>query len=128
MHRTHDRSNASRYLPSFGAGRLISALRIWSLILTLPYWFAVIAAGESFDSAYISEIVANNKAGLKDNDGDRSGWIELHNGSKGPISLRGWFLTDNGTNVTKWKLPGIVVLPDKSIVVFASRKNRTNDL
>jgi hypothetical protein len=87
-----------------------------------------VQAAEMFNSAYISEFLADNQRGLKDNDGDRSGWIELYNSSNTTVNLGGWFLTDNPTNLTKWRFPGVGLLPDKYIVVFASGKNRTNDL
>src|SRR5205085_10811229 len=45
-----------------------------------------------------------------------------------PINLQGWFLTDTATNLGKWCFPEVVLLPDKYLVVFASGKNRTNDL
>src|SRR5438309_10540059 len=72
--------------------------------------------------------MAENEHGLKDEEGHQSPWIELHNGSSTPINLQGWFLTDTATNLGKWCFPGVVLLPDKYLVVFASGKNRTNDL
>jgi hypothetical protein len=89
---------------------------------------AAAQAGDTFNSAYISEFLAENQQGLKDDDGNRSGWIELHNGGAAPVNLSGWFLTDNPTNRTKWRFPGVVLLPEKFILVFASEKNRTTDL
>ena len=83
---------------------------------------------DSFSGAYITEFMADNRSGLKDEDGDRSSWIELYNGSAAPINLKGWFLTDSSTNLTKSRFPGVVLLPEKFMVVFASGKNRTNDL
>ncbi len=85
-------------------------------------------AADVFNSAYISEFLADNQQGLKDDDGDRSSWIELYNGGSARVNLSGWFLTDNPTNLTKWRFPGVVLLPDKFMVVFASAKDRRNDL
>ena len=89
---------------------------------------ASLPAADTFTSAYISEFMADNQHGLKDDDGDFSGWIEIHNASRAAINLNGWFLTDNLTNLTKWRFPGVVLLPDKYLVVFASAKNRTSEL
>jgi hypothetical protein len=58
----------------------------------------------------------------------RTGSIELHNAGTWPVSLGGWFLTDTATNLTTWRFPNVVLLPDKSLLVYASGKNRTNDL
>lgn len=85
-------------------------------------------ADETFNSVYISELMVESLRGLKDDDGARPGWIEFHNGGRSAVNLSGWFLTDNPTNLTKWRFPGVVLLPDKFMVVFASAKDRTNDL
>ncbi|HEY0550194.1 MAG TPA: CotH kinase family protein, partial [Verrucomicrobiae bacterium] len=89
---------------------------------------ASVPAANTFNSAYISEFLADNQKGLKDDEGNRSGWIELHNGGASPVNLSGWFLTDSPTNLTKWRFPGVVLLPEKFVVVFASAKDRANDL
>jgi hypothetical protein len=85
-------------------------------------------AADSFTSVCISELLADNQHGLRDEDGDRSGWIELYNGGKDTVNLAGWFLTDNATNLAQWRFPAVGLLPDKYLVVFASAKARTNDL
>src|SRR5689334_9205582 len=85
-------------------------------------------AADVFTSAYISECLAENQRGLKDDDGERSPWIELGNAGRSPVNLAGWFLTDTPANLTKWRLPGVVLLPEKFILVFASGKDRTQDL
>lgn len=85
-------------------------------------------AADTFGSVYLSEFLADNQRGLKDNDGDHSPWIELRNGGAGTANLAGWFLTDNPTNLTKWRFPGVAILPGRELVVFASGKGRTNDL
>ncbi|NBV23337.1 MAG: hypothetical protein EBS05_15635 [Proteobacteria bacterium] len=90
--------------------------------------FVALTAAERFDSVYLSEFLAINRAGLRDNDGDHSGWIELYNGGNSPVNLAGWNLTDTRTNLTRWRFPGVVLLPDKYLLVFASAKDRTKDL
>lgn len=81
-------------------------------------------AADTFSSAYVSEFLADNRRGLKDEDGDRSGWIEIASGAREPITLEGWFLTDSPTNLTKWRFPRVSLLPGKFLVVFASGKDR----
>jgi len=85
-------------------------------------------AADAFNSVYLCEFLADNQRGLKDDDGEHSPWIELHNGGAGMANLAGWFLTDTPTNLTKWRFPGVALLPAKELVVFASGKGRTNDL
>ncbi len=88
------------------------------------------AAAASF---YISEfLAANNGSGtnaLRDEDGDSSDWIEIANVSGVPQSIAGWFLTDATNNLPKWSFPpGATVPAFGYVVVFASGKNRVNNL
>jgi hypothetical protein len=108
--------NAARFLRAFAG--LCFVLR---LVVALP-------AADTFTSVYISEVFANSARGVKDEGGVRTGWIELHNAGTWPVSLGGWCLTDTATNLTTWRFPNVVLLPDKSLLVYASGKNRTNDL
>ena len=99
------------------------------LVVFLTFALGFNAPGaERFDRVYLSEFLTINQRGLLDDDGDHSGWIELHNGGKAAVNLAGWFLTDSRTNLAKWKFPGVVVLPDKYLLVFASGKDRTKVL
>jgi hypothetical protein len=73
----------------------------------------------------ISEFLAVNTAGLTDEDGDNTDWIELYNPGDEPISLGGWHLTDNADEANKWTLPaGVSLAPGGFLVVFASGKDR----
>ncbi|MCO5230719.1 MAG: lamin tail domain-containing protein [Chitinophagales bacterium] len=55
----------------------------------------------------INELSASNNSlsGIKDENGDADDWIELKNGSDSPITLAGYFVTDNLDNLTKHQLP-----------------------
>ena len=85
------------------------------------------AAAESGSKICISEFMAVNENGLKDEDGEHSGWIEIYNGSSGTLNLSGWALTTSQTNLTQWRLPGAWLLPEKYLLVFASGKNRATN-
>lgn len=74
----------------------------------------------------ISEFMADNDDTIRDEDGDDSDWIELHNAGAEAANLGGWFLTDDPTNLAKWRLPNVTLLPDTYLLIFASEKNRTN--
>ncbi|HXJ58335.1 MAG TPA: CotH kinase family protein [Verrucomicrobiae bacterium] len=86
------------------------------------------SAAEAASSIYISEFLAENAHGLKDDDGNYSPWIEIHQTGTVPVDLGGWFLTDNRAHLTKWRFPAVTLLPDKHMVIFASGKNRLTDL
>ncbi|MBP8195999.1 MAG: lamin tail domain-containing protein, partial [Deltaproteobacteria bacterium] len=73
----------------------------------------------------ITEFLAKNQAGLTDEDGATSDWIEIHNPDTVPYDLSGHFLTDSKTNSKRWAFPvGTVLAPGAYMVVFASGKNR----
>ena len=82
----------------------------------------------TFHSVYISEFLADDRHTLQDAEGDYPGWIELYNGGSDLVNLAGWYLSDTRTNLTKWRFPGVCILPDSYLVVFSSGKDRTNDL
>ena len=71
----------------------------------------------------ISEFVANNNKSLEDEDTDAPDWLEIYNG--GPaISLAGYYLTDEKTNLTKWAFPSITIPTNQYRIVYASMKDR----
>ncbi len=72
----------------------------------------------------ISELMANNDHSLADEDGQYSDWLELANLGDQPISLQGWYLTDDATKLTKWPLPNLTLAPGDHQLVFASGKDR----
>lgn len=73
----------------------------------------------------ISEFMASNDVTLLDEDGNSSDWVELHNLSQSPASLKDWYLTDDDGDPDKWRFPDVVLQPGAYLVVFASDKNRT---
>lgn len=100
----------------------------WLLVLGMAA--LLVASGEaadSFTSVYLSECLADQAHGIKDDDGELTGWIEIHNGGSVTVNLAGWFLTDSPANLTRWRFPSVAVLPDRYLVVFASGKGRTGD-
>lgn len=72
----------------------------------------------------ISEFLSSNTQGLKDEDGEFSDWIELHNTGTNTVDLDNWYLTDTITKLTQWRFPATNVPPDGYLLVFASGKNR----
>ncbi|MCH5279352.1 MAG: lamin tail domain-containing protein [Christensenellaceae bacterium] len=77
------------------------------------------------DSVRISEVLRKNKFGITDADGDRYEWVELHNSSDAPVSLRGYYLSDNSSKPDKWAFPNITLGADEYIIIFLSGKDRT---
>lgn len=113
MDRIHSRMN------------LLRPILCWALALLAVSQTA--AAADLVASVHLNEFLAGNHGGIKDDDGERSGWIELANGASQSIHLANWFLTDTPTNLTKWRLPSVTLRPDKHLVVHASGKDRTTN-
>jgi Lamin Tail Domain/CotH kinase protein/Chitobiase/beta-hexosaminidase C-terminal domain len=81
----------------------------------------VLPADGDCDDIVINEFVASNRASLSDGDGNTPDWIELYNGRTVPVSLSGWYLTDDEADLTKWPFPSETILPARGyLVVFAS--------
>ena len=68
----------------------------------------------------ITEVLAENDRGIRDESGEREDWIELTNVGSQPVSLGGMYLTDNTLIPTKWKIPeGQTLQPDATLLVWA---------
>jgi len=72
----------------------------------------------------ISEFLAVNNAGLRDEDGELADWIEIHNPTASAVDLAGWYLTDEADRLTKWVFPSTNLAAGGYLVVFASDKDR----
>ncbi|MBM4012290.1 MAG: hypothetical protein FJ286_13075 [Planctomycetes bacterium] len=72
----------------------------------------------------ISEFMALNDGGLVDSFGEHSDWIEVHNPTSVPVDLDGWYLTDNASNLTKWRFPAVTLAAGGQVLVFASSRDR----
>ncbi len=53
----------------------------------------------------INEFLANNDTTAADQNGEFDDWVELFNNGDETVSLNGYFLSDNGTNLSKWTFP-----------------------
>ena len=76
----------------------------------------------------INEFLADNENGIRDEDGSREDWLELYNGGSTPVNLAGWFLTDDTLNLTKWRFPAVQLAANGYLRIWASNKDRTNDV
>ena len=72
----------------------------------------------------ITEFMACNEQTLRDQDGEYSDWIEIHNREDTPVDLGGWHLTDDENDMHKWRFPPTILPPKGYLIVFASGKDR----
>lgn len=78
----------------------------------------------AWSNVVINEFVAANTAGLLDEDGDYSDWIELRNDGTAAVSLNGWSLSDDAAEPAKWRFPALTLAPGGYLIIFASNKDR----
>ena len=76
----------------------------------------------------ITEFMASNDQTLDDEDGNSSDWIEIYNPTDAAVSLDGWSLTDDATDLNRWVFPSggsidITLDPGEYLLVFASGQN-----
>jgi gliding motility-associated-like protein len=78
----------------------------------------------SFGQLVINEYSAANFDGFADNYGDFEDWFELHNPTAAAIDLSGYYLSDKPTNLTKWQMPGSLVIPANGVrVIYCSGRD-----
>ena len=87
-------------------------------------WSCRLDPDAPLDPIVISELLASNRSGLRDEDGDSSDWIELHNEGASAVGLGGWALSDDGRDLARWVLPDVTIEAGGYLVVFASGKDR----
>jgi hypothetical protein len=121
-------------------GTNVIAIQAFNSSLSDSSDFLIWATLASSDVAYwgnvgISEFMATNATTVQDEDGDSSPWIEIFNPTTTDVNLNGWALTDDTNNLMKWRFPNVTLLDaddangsDNFMVVFASGKNRTNNI
>ena len=59
----------------------------------------------------INEVLANSGAGAPD-------WIELHNRTRQPVDIGGWFLSDDIADPAKYRIPPGTIIPAGAYLVF----------
>lgn len=91
---------------------LITAILTFLLILNSS--FTVQA-----QDVQINEFLASNVRDFPEmyDFGDYNDWIELYNTSDSPISLDGYFLSDNPDNPLKWRIPGGATIPPQGYLL-----------
>ncbi len=69
----------------------------------------------------IGETIVVNE--LLANSGVASDWIELHNRTSATVNIGGWFLSDSGTDLLKYRIPVGTFIPPGGYVTFYETTN-----
>ena len=73
----------------------------------------------------INEVCPAPRIGIPDEDNEIADWLELHNTTDQPISIGGFYLSDNERKPMKWRFPEGISIPAKGYyLVFCSGKDR----
>lgn len=68
-----------------------------------------------------NEVLANSPTGPND-------WIELRNTTGAAIDVSGWYLSDSGSNLLKFRIPANTIIPAGGYVVFTEQQDFGNVL
>ena len=112
--------------------KTLRLLTIWMALQALTALTGPAQTGDTHDDTtavasqpVLSEILASNRGGRRDEDGDSPDWMEIYNSGTDALELGGWHLTDSPRLLTRWQFPHSTRLPAGGrIVVFASGKDR----
>ncbi len=75
----------------------------------------------------LNELMASNETIHSDGKGEFDDWIEIYNYGNTPIFLGDKYLSDNGENINKWKMPNIFIHPKRHLVFWADKDEGQGD-
>lgn len=74
--------------------------------------------GTSDSPLVINELMASNNSTIQDEAGAFADWLEIYNPSDSPVSMDGYFLTDNLTIKNKWAFPDTTIEPNGFLLIW----------
>ena len=79
----------------------------------------------AFGQIMVNEFVASNSSVIEDPDfHNSSDWLELYNTGNTAVNLRGFYVTDNLNNPTKWKVPvDTLIAPGGFVVIWTDGRD-----
>ena len=84
-----------------------------------------ISLASSQSGLVISEVMTDNVSAFPDETGKFGDWVEIHNASDAPISLKGAGLSDRSDRI-KFLFPDVSLNPGGYVVVFCDNVNRND--
>lgn len=76
---------------------------------------------------FLNEYMASNSETYSDIEDNYYDWIELYNPSDDAINLAGYYLSDDPTNLTRYRLPDTMIEADSTLIVFASGQDYVDE-
>ncbi len=72
-----------------------------------------------YPALWLSEVQPENVTGITDNFGENDPWVELYNGGNSPLTLDGYYLANNYSNLTQWAFPaGTTINPGQYLLIW----------
>jgi hypothetical protein len=117
------------YLPTTNANTLTARLNLGGVVVgrsVHPILYTPGAANTAaaslppYDPLWLNEVQPQNVNGPLDNFGAHEPWLELYNAGSAPLSLDGYYLSDNYSNLTVWPFPpGTLINPGEFKLIWA---------
>lgn len=80
---------------------------------------SVAASFPPYPDIWLNEVQPENLNGPQDSAGRREPWVEVYNAGTNTISLAGWSLANNYTNLMQWEFPAEAVIePGEFLLVW----------
>lgn len=92
------------------------------------YLYRVNMAEEIISDVVINEVMASNKTAVADDSAKYEDWIEIYNNSSEAISLDGYYLTDNATELMKWAFPDIEIAGNDYLTLWCDKDEEEGPL
>jgi hypothetical protein len=77
----------------------------------------------AFPLVWLNEVQPDNLTGPTDNFGEREPWVELYNAGTNTVSLDGFYLADNYSNLAQWAFPAEATIgPGEFLIVWCDNQ------
>ncbi|MDX1701495.1 MAG: lamin tail domain-containing protein, partial [Melioribacteraceae bacterium] len=98
-------------------------LKIITIFLYISFLSLIAAEELCGQNLIINEMMSSNTTVFIDEFGSSPDWIELFNNSTDTINLYDYYLSDDEQNLSKWRLPNIILNPKAYYLILASGRD-----
>ena len=79
--------------------------------------------GPIFAQILINEVCASNSTTISDHEDEYADWIEIFNAGNEPVDLKDYCLSDDHSDLLRWRFPQYTLQPGSYLLLFASGKD-----
>lgn len=92
------------------------------------YKISAEAIEEISSEVVINELMASNSETAQDEFEEYDDWVELFNNTDADISLKGYYLSDDNTDIMQWAFPDTVIKANDYLIVWTDKDDEQGDL